>query len=138
LHQNVGEQEVKLGAAKGRVPHSNRRVIGKVFRAAASLILLATLSLIVWEFIEKDSPKEIANLQTTASEEIKKVILADKSIVWLKGNSSLTYPEEFSEEERKISLQGEALFEVTNDPDRPFIIQCGELTTKVLSTSFSI
>jgi ferric-dicitrate binding protein FerR (iron transport regulator) len=56
----------------------------------------------------------------------------------LKNSSSLTYPEQFTGKDRRVVLHGEALFEVAKDASRPFIIQCGELTTTVLGTSFNI
>lgn len=65
-------------------------------------------------------------------------MLSDSTIIWLKGNSSILYPEEFTGEERRVELTGEALFEVAKDPQHPFIIQCGNLTAKVLGTSFNI
>jgi transmembrane sensor len=117
---------------------SRSRFWSNPFRAAASVLLLATLSYIVWQFSGIDEPKEIATLQVSSSAEINKVILPDGSIVWLKGTSTLTYPEEFAGEERHVTLRGEALFEVAKDPARPFIIQCGELITTVLGTSFNI
>jgi ferric-dicitrate binding protein FerR (iron transport regulator) len=69
---------------------------------------------------------------------IKKQILSDGSIVWLKGNSKLTFPLAFGSSERTVTLQGEALFEVAKDAQRPFMIHCGSLITKVLGTSFNI
>ena len=69
---------------------------------------------------------------------IHKLLLGDGTIVWLKNNSSLTYPEIFAGPDRRVELQGEALFEVAKDALHPFIIQCGELTTTVLGTSFNI
>jgi ferric-dicitrate binding protein FerR (iron transport regulator) len=45
----------------------------------------------------------------------KKVILEDGSIIWLKGNSSLTYPEHFVNATREVNLIGEALFEYSRN-----------------------
>jgi len=46
--------------------------------------------------------------------------------------------EEEDDQTPDVTLLGEALFEVTKDPSHPFVIQCGELTTTVLGTSFNI
>lgn len=69
---------------------------------------------------------------------IKKQILSDGSIVWLKGNSKLIFPLTFGNGERSVTLEGEALFEVAKDAQHPFLIHCGSLITKVLGTSFNI
>lgn len=73
-----------------------------------------------------------------SSANISKVILPDGSIVWLKAYSKLSYPEQFSDTNREVKLEGEALFEVAENPKKPFVITCGELKTTVLGTSFNI
>jgi transmembrane sensor len=125
--------ERQLTAGSSRSPFWNNS-----FRMAASILLLATLSYLAWQFTRTAEPKKIAARYVSASQEIKKIILTDGSIIWLKGSSSLMYPEEFTGNERQVTLRGEALFEVAKDPARPFIIQCGELITTVLGTSFNI
>ncbi|MBB6130823.1 FecR family protein [Mucilaginibacter lappiensis] len=69
---------------------------------------------------------------------IRKILLPDKSIVWLKGNSRLEYPSRFSDSTRNVVLEGEALFEVAKDHKHPFIIAAGNYLTKVVGTSFNI
>ena len=109
------------------------------YRVAAAIILLSVLSYTILEFTPHSSVKEFTTVQSISSTDaIKKVILSDSSIVWLKGNSSILYPEKFNGNERNVKLIGEALFEVTRDPGHPFIIQCGGLMAKVLGTSFNI
>lgn len=74
----------------------------------------------------------------SSSKQIKKIILPDQTIVWLKGDSELKYPEEFSVKSRNVELIGEALFEVTKDKNRPFLITSGQYITRVLGTSFNL
>lgn len=66
------------------------------------------------------------------------IVLPDSSQVWLEGGSSFSYPEKFKGEERTVSLQGEAFFDVTQDASHPFVIQTPLLSTRVLSTSFNV
>lgn len=106
-----------------------------IHRVAASVIVLAALAYTVLQYGLK--PK-ITIQQATSSTEINKVILPDGSLVWLKGNSRLNFPTAFSGNSRNVTLQGEALFEVAKDPAHPFVIQCGDLITTVLGTSFNI
>lgn len=107
-----------------------------IYRVAASIILLATLAYMVSQYAGMN--QKITIQQATSSAEINKVILPDGSLVWLKGNSRLNFPTAFSGNTRNVSLQGEALFEVAKDPAHPFVIQCGDLITTVLGTSFNI
>lgn len=138
LKQISGGEKTTLFADHQQPFLSHRRFWNNVFRAAASFLLIATLSYTLWHFAAVEEPGEIATRQISAQQEISKVILSDGSIVWVKRNSTLTYPEEFGQAERHVTLQGEALFEVAKDPARPFIIQCNGLTTTVLGTSFNI
>ena len=72
------------------------------------------------------------------SKMIQEINLSDGSKVWLSPNSQLTYSKSFEKNSRKVYLSGEAFFEVTKNPQRPFLIFSGNVTTKVWGTSFRI
>jgi ferric-dicitrate binding protein FerR (iron transport regulator) len=75
---------------------------------------------------------------TNPSTTLRRQLLADGSEVWLHPGSRLTYPRAFAGGTREVALSGEAFFDVTRDPSRPFLIRSGDLLTRVLGTSFSI
>lgn len=106
-------------------------------RAAAIAILAAFLYSSSYDAKLKE-PEPVAMLSLSSNGNIRKVILPDSSIVWLKGNSTIDYPSAFNSQHRNVALQGEALFEVSKDALHPFIIKTGDLTTTVLGTSFNI
>lgn len=65
--------------------------------------------------------------------------LDDGSVVTLNANTSLVYPEEFEGDERRVSLNGEAFFEIERNEEKPFIIDLqANSYVKVLGTSFNI
>ncbi len=66
------------------------------------------------------------------------VSLPDGSKVKLNAGTTLIYNSEFGKSNRKVELRGEAFFDVQKRPDLPFVIRSGELTTKVLGTSFNV
>lgn len=107
-----------------------------IYKVAASIALLLIAGYLLWYAVAVRSAYTM--LTATSSGKIIKVILADGTLVWLKGYSTLTYPATLSGDTRAVSLQGEALFEVARDARHPFVIHCGELTTTVLGTSFNI
>lgn len=76
--------------------------------------------------------------KTSKSGEKLSVVLPDGSTVRLNAESSIQFPEKFSNENRLVKLSGEAFFEVTKDSVRPFIIQSQQVTTTVLGTSFNL
>lgn len=64
--------------------------------------------------------------------------LADGTKVWLNAGSSLTYPVAFIGNERKVSITGEAYFEVAHNKEKPFKVSKGNTQVKVLGTQFNI
>ena len=64
--------------------------------------------------------------------------LPDGSKVWLNAASSLHYPTRFTGQERKVSLIGEAYFEVTRNSAMPFRVACNNQEIEVLGTHFNI
>ncbi|MEX2640911.1 MAG: FecR domain-containing protein [Balneolales bacterium] len=70
--------------------------------------------------------------------EQKVLTLSDGSRIRLNKNSSLEMAENFESNERAVSLDGEAFFEITHNPDRPFKVHTGSAAIRVLGTSFSV
>jgi ferric-dicitrate binding protein FerR (iron transport regulator) len=66
------------------------------------------------------------------------VILSDGSVIDLNRNSTLKYDAKFSGNTREVTLKGEAYFNITKNPKKPFIIHAGSSEVKVLGTSFNI
>ncbi|HAZ03246.1 MAG: hypothetical protein A2W90_08650 [Bacteroidetes bacterium GWF2_42_66] len=63
--------------------------------------------------------------------------LPDGTKGWLNSGSTLTYPLPFCEN-RKVTLDGEAWFDVFHNEKRPFEINAGESMIRVLGTSFNV
>lgn len=65
--------------------------------------------------------------------------LPDGSKVWLNAASSLTYPVSFANlKTRKVSLKGEAYFEVAKDKFHPFTVTTDQQELEVLGTHFNL
>lgn len=77
-------------------------------------------------------------LYSNTSQKPLPLTLEDGSKVTLDPNSELEVPDHFSDLERVVYLSGEAFFEVSENPDRPFLVNTGDITTKVLGTSFHV
>ncbi|MDN5286469.1 MAG: FecR family protein [Mucilaginibacter sp.] len=75
---------------------------------------------------------------TNNSNRIYKLTLPDNSSVWLSPCAQLKYPKVFAAGARMVSMSGECFFEVTKNPERPFIISSRSIITKVWGTSFRI
>jgi transmembrane sensor len=112
--------------------------------AASILILLGC-----WYFLSGSVYKNILFEGRTAanpgvievkntSDKSQDIPLEDGSIVTLKKNSSLSFPEHFGTKNRLVYLHGEAFFKIKRNPDKPFIVSTGNLITQVLGTSFTV
>jgi transmembrane sensor len=64
--------------------------------------------------------------------------LPDGSTVWLRPNARITYPQTFEEKNRTVTFTGEGFFDIQKDRSRPFFIHSGEMTVRVLGTSFNV
>jgi len=67
-----------------------------------------------------------------------RLTLPDGTRVWLNSASSLTYAVNHFEQERTVTLAGEAYFEVKSDARKPFRVITDKQTVTVLGTKFNI
>jgi transmembrane sensor len=71
--------------------------------------------------------------------QVRKHVFPDGSEAWLNPGTRVTYAKaDFNEDSREVSLEGEAFFEVTHDPSRPFFVHGESVQVKVLGTSFNV
>ena len=66
------------------------------------------------------------------------VTLSDGTRVWMNAMSELSYPEHFIGNQREVELSGEAYFEVSPCPEKPFVVYTQDMQLEVLGTSFNI
>lgn len=108
---------------------SSRRVNLRWAVAAAIIIGLGSMlfyrntgSAITYSYNEKDT---------------KPLELADGSKIYLNRGASVdVFP--FKHTKRRVSLKGEAFFEVSPDPKRPFTVESGGTISEVVGTAFNI
>ena len=66
------------------------------------------------------------------------MVLPDGTKVWLNNASSLKYPVNFSGNQRRVELKGEAYFEVAKLAGKPFMVSIRNADIEVLGTSFNV
>ncbi|WP_158622643.1 FecR family protein [Pedobacter sp. KBW06] len=106
---------------------------------AAAVLLMLSTGVLGYTYLSQQrqaSKKEIALFSDLHKQ--KELLLPDGSKVLLNVGTELILSKDFGESQRRVSLRGEAFFEVAKDKNRPFIIQSGDLSTRVLGTSFNI
>ena len=88
----------------------------------------------------QSNPPETASLNeiTTRMGSRSKVQLPDGSIVWLNAGSKLVYDKNYGQQQREVTLLGEAFFDVKKHASKPFIIHASNINIKVLGTAFNV
>jgi len=147
LLQTITEQEhSNYPVAQIHTIRSSR----KWWYAAASVVVFATAMTFFYflsnrgakasefAYIKQVSSRHlIENVNT--SEKAITVKLPDGSTVELAANSRISYANDFdSSSTRDVYLSGEAFFNVTKNPSRPFRVYANEIVSKVVGTSFSV
>lgn len=129
-HADEWRAAVARRRAQGRTTRRSRRRIGLSLAAAA---LAACLALVA-------APPMILRLQSdhrTGTAELRTLELPDGSKVTLGPASAIALA--FGAAERRLRLlEGEAFFEVTPDPARPFRVEADKVEAFVLGTSFDV
>lgn len=121
-----------------------RRTSSGTLWAIAATILIVAVSgvyLIVNPWTQPEYTASVQDAQKHISNETERameVLLSDGSEVFLQPKSSIRFKEPFADSQRVVDLEGEAFFEVSKDSLRPFLVNTGQVITKVLGTSFTI
>ncbi|MCD6556948.1 MAG: FecR family protein [Bacteroidales bacterium] len=105
----------------------------KLSKIAASVILIISISVSAYFIL---TSKSAINIQSDNI--LKTVTLPDGSLVTLNIHSHLSYPEKFAHNNRIIEFDGEAFFNISKNPQKPFIIKTDKARIKVLGTSFNV
>jgi len=124
----------RIEAEKPVITLQRRSFIQTFARIAAMVIIVAGMG---WLLFEVAAPEKIT-VTSAADEKNIEVLLADGSKIYLNRDSKLTYPKEFGRSSRKVSLRGEAFFDISPDASRPFTIDAGKASVRVLGTSFNV
>lgn len=114
------------------VSQSKVRSLNWAWSAAAAVAVLVVAAW--WVFMRDTTPETLAF--STPDNQSRSITLPDQSQIELNENSTLSYT--FDGITRKVVLSGEAFFDVEKDPKHPFVIETGEVQTRVLGTSFNI
>ncbi|WP_419698621.1 FecR family protein [Mucilaginibacter sp. NFX135] len=133
IENNLSWTDISARIKEKTPKRFNTRVLFKYAACFALALLIGTIG-----FYKKTANSIQYLTAQSLPAKTKVVTLADGTQVTLNANSSLRYPEKFSNGQRIVYLKGEAYFEVVHDSKKPFIIYSGALRTQVLGTTFTV
>lgn len=120
--------EAARAARAGRGP-SRRVWLGAGAALAASLVV-GVVGISNW-------PSAAVETYVTPAGQTRQLALADGSKVWLNASSKLEV--RLGRHARRVEMaDGEAVFDVTHDPSRPFLIDTGDREVRVVGTEFNV
>ncbi len=145
---SLGNEALSSFAEKNRKPRRQesfvRRLdVVRMLKVAAMLFLISFISILSWRSYEQHKVQTgmaVTEMLTKSTGQGQKLsfYLDDGSKVILNASSKITFPSKFTGGERKISMEGEAYFEVVKDASKPFVVASGDYMTEVLGTSFVV
>lgn len=128
----------------GLLPEPTRETNSPLFRrplwqwaAAVILVCLSAVGALLWNGGEA-KPSLLLTLHNGEESTTLVTTLEDGSVVYLANRTQLQYPAHFAPQRREVSLKGDALFDVSGNRQRPFIIETGATQIEVLGTAFNV
>ncbi len=127
--------------------HVGRKVVRSMWTrisVAAAVVLVALVAGLFAgykndepEFLTGNSSSHVVRRVNHTNHRIA-VLLEDGSRVVLKPKAAISYPRYFGSQKREIILKGEAFFDVSKNPERPFLVFNDDVIIRVVGTSFTV
>ena len=104
----------------------------------AAVVLLVVVSVTIYKYQELVKKSEVLQTILVPAGQRINIILPDSTFVCLNSNTKFSYPSVFATNNRKVKLDGEAYFEVSKNPKKPFRVKANGVTIRVLGTHFNV
>ncbi|HSI75427.1 MAG TPA: FecR domain-containing protein [Lunatimonas sp.] len=130
----------ELAATSDRQSGSSRIKANPAWKYAAAASILGVLAVAAWLIMPFwTEPSDLLTYSAPFGE-VREVSLPDGSLVSLNANSEISWHKDWkSSGQRTVLLKGEAFFDIESLPDQmPFVVETGEVTLKVIGTSFNV
>jgi ferric-dicitrate binding protein FerR (iron transport regulator) len=118
-----------------RVAHLHFR---QAMSIAASLLILISVGFGIYQYNHISPAEVLYSDVSTSYGETKIVTLPDGTAVTLNACSHISYLSKFEGDERRVTLEGEAYFQVARNEKQPFIINTNQFDVNVLGTEFNV
>lgn len=113
--------------------------INAVLKYAAIVFVAFIAGNLLKPLITPDVEKEIRYSEIKVPYgQMSQITLSDGTKIWMNSGTILRYPEQFAANNRTITIEGEAYFEVTKMDYSPFTVNTADMKVQVLGTSFNL
>lgn len=117
-----------------------RRIMpfSRIVSVAAVLVALIAFGGLGYFLLPELRAPRLMTLQTGTGNHTLVQTFSDGSVIYMAGNSVLNYPAAFGKDQRKVTLEGEAFFDIVHKSEQPFLIETGSAVIEVLGTAFNL
>ena len=122
-------------------PVRKRTTFRTILRYSAGIAAAALLAVATGQLVRKQTEDRLSHEMmalSTRPGERAEVTLSDGTVVTLNADTRLEYPVTFRGNERRVRIDGEALFRVQHDEKHPFIVSTFASDIRVLGTTFNV
>lgn len=135
-YNNLSETSLALKRMQSTIRKKTiKRRIRSVLKYSA--VLLFAVSILGYGYF-KWNEQQFVTIVAGEGSGVRKMELADSSVVWLHEMSELRIPKSFSASRREVSLKGRAFFDVKHDSGHPFLVNSKNARVKVTGTLFDL
>jgi transmembrane sensor len=133
----------KFGLGKSRVKSVTllRKNSFRLLIAAATVACIIAIGGISLWIVSKNSFHQMiagSTIVETKEGEKARIILSDSSEVILNSDSRVQYFGGYNLSERKVKLSGEAFFDISTNPEKPFVVQLDHMSISATGTRFNV
>ncbi|MBN1415129.1 MAG: FecR domain-containing protein [Bacteroidales bacterium] len=139
LHNRIIASSGSSPTVKELKPKNTILIFGRpLLKIAATVGLLVMLGTGIYWTISTLQKNERLTVASSGADDQTRITLPDGSVILLNADTKISYTKNFNTLNREVMLTGEAYFDVTHDPQKPFMVYTGEAVIKVLGTSFNV
>jgi ferric-dicitrate binding protein FerR (iron transport regulator) len=142
LSDQLDDPDENLAGYERFIAKLNRKKTLRLTRNIASYAAAVALLVVSTWWITRQNTQ---NVHTTQYQTLYvpvgqhvNLTLQDGTAVWLNAQTTLTYPTLFTGKERRVSVDGEAYFEIAKDTQKPFIVSAQGVEMQALGTQFNV
>lgn len=133
-----GSDKATLTLADGSVLLLDQQKLGDLGSDGGANISKPDSGTIVYTASRVGTPVQFNTIHTPTGGQFS-LILPDGTKIWLNSVTTLKFPTRFTGKERRVTITGEAYFEVAKNKDMPFVVDIpGKQSVTVLGTHFNV
>ena len=128
-----------LESVNGRIRHTRLHILFIRMQRVAALLFIPLLMVSLLQLYNALRPRPVQMMSISTNPGMTaSATLPDGTKVKLNSDSRLSYPATFTDDNRKVSLRGEAYFNVAKEKDKPFIVKVDGQQIEALGTKFNV